>query len=255
MSKLVGPAKMTVTTTTDEAPWEDFSMHADDFKLFIKFISDINKKMVEEDGKYVRCAAVKETEQLGPQDLDILVKYYQDIGLLPDLEKSLPVKIDIPPKFHQKINRSIAYSMQYQLSPKDAKGNSLALDAALDRFVDAYKSAFSPSKVPYHTFGIVEALVLPDVADKELKGFRTSYGHSEQASRKDISEAERVLGRLFRRALMFPQLLGNVPQAPKKTDKDHPPDQCTEVISLPFVADSVVRYLQGNPNGVALINC
>ncbi|KAF4612025.1 hypothetical protein D9613_003676 [Agrocybe pediades] len=256
-----------VTTPTFEAPWEDFSNHPKDFKILKDFIEKINLAML--DGRYVRYCdhsqhAEVETDGIGAPEngdayLDKLVVYYQQIGLLPDLSAMLPRSQWIRPTFYQRINRSIAYSMEYQLPPRNSEEDDRStLKRALVHFIREHEKIFNSPKnpLPYKMFCVVEAFVWPRGSD-ELPGMNTTFGHADQSSRHphQITEAERVLGRLFRRALVFPLLMGNVPQKPKAGDTQPPPDQCSEVISLPFILDPVKRYLKEHPEAIVVVNC
>ncbi|KAF9567154.1 hypothetical protein CPC08DRAFT_41156 [Agrocybe pediades] len=153
----------------------------------------------------------------------------------------------------------MAYSMHYSLPPQDNKAEELSLEDSLTRFITAYRKIFDVyATMPYNVFGVVQAVVFPETPRKgRPKGYNTGFGHSNHKSEHEykLTPAERILGLLVRRALVYPHLQGNVPQRPKMHSKEHGPDHCSEVISLPFVEKAVERFLEEDSDRNVVVNC
>jgi len=113
----------------------------------------------------------------------------------------------------------------------------------------------SPFTVACHV-EVIE-MIDPQSAGQILTKIPAHYGHSAWKSRSKPTntEAERVLGHLYRRALAFPLMGGKVPPSLIKNEGAYCSDQCAEIISLPYIMASVDAFLKGGNGRSVTITC
>ncbi|PPQ87851.1 hypothetical protein CVT25_009503 [Psilocybe cyanescens] len=195
--------------------------------------------------------------------LDSVRKYWIDKGLIPPaLIRRVPQHEDPKepkinnaeqskdPKrprtnhpFYERIMGSVAYSLQH---PKaTAPGSRRDPHYALGRFIDAHIASRRgmPHKVPFKAFCIV---------DTEVGHIPDHYGHSAWTAKATPprEKDDIYLDTMYRRALVYPSLKGEVPELPVSLPNfHHSIEHCAENIAFPYIRHFARDFLANGTNG------
>ncbi|PPQ92208.1 hypothetical protein CVT25_008982 [Psilocybe cyanescens] len=212
---------------------------------------DVESKIEQDSVSDPELVILSDSDPMAPSEedyLDRVTQYWIGKGLIPPAlitrisqhEAPKLNQAELAHPFYKRIMGSVAYSLQ---RPKTTNiENRCDPHYALGSFIDDHIASRQGrvDKVPFTAFCIV---------DTEVGHIPDHYGHSTwNAHGKSKRKVEdRHLDTLYRRALLYPALKGDIPEPPP--DSYHSLEQCAENIALPYILYFARDFLANGTNG------